>query len=81
MNRKRELQLDLALDLVIRADSFSDLAKADDLMTDLLTESRYPQELEDVHSLFHELWMTKSKKFFRPCNKSVEFASFSSIRG
>ena len=76
MNKKLEHQLDLALDAVIRAESFDDLTQADDLMTDLLIKTRYPQELEEVHTLFHELWMEKSRKFFKPCKKHSILASY-----
>ena len=78
MNKKLEHQLDLALDAVIRAESFDDLAQADDLMTDLLIETQYPQELDEMHDLFHELWMEKSRKFFKPCKKFQILFSYTS---
>lgn len=81
MNKKLEHQLDLALDAVIQAESFDDLALADDLMTDLLVEAQYPQELEEVHTLFHELWMEKSRKFFKPCSKTEKHVSLYIMRG
>ena len=81
MNKELEHQLDLALDAVIRAESFDDLAQADDLMTDLLIKTRYPQELEEVHTLFHELWMEKSKKFFKSCSKTEKHVSLYIMRG